>query len=498
MPWTKSKRLILNLMLALVASIACSLITATAQAQSMTDIVTVTVGGIYDGPSGAGFRNDGLKYGSITPGVTSNGYTYIAVADNGAFSRKGVGIPPSSWIHISGLASNPGQSWLTSVTALGVTTTGAKATSYTYSGGIASWLWTGTSWGMSSGTAQVSITHLAPPIGYLDLKYVIVGVDYAPPGSKSTVSYGNNTIRGTGATDTHSYKTDVSLTNTGDIGANLFGIAAGGVTGTFDLDYQQVSSNSSSVTVTNTTALTDVIPGPSSSAVGVDHDYDVIWVWLNPEAAEYVGNNTVSFAGYGYNAEDDHAGVEVVPIQVAQLKNPSLMSAGLKARLARTWDGSGVGGLTTSDYSAILTADPFATNSSYNPGTDPNHRFQAATDQTIPYVPPAPGGLPVTVTGNFTTQTATSTSQSATNQYTVGFSITFSSSADWVAEFSEKLTISASYTITDMWSSSLNSTVGKTAAYSITGPQVSDNYTGPVSFQVYRDNVYGSFMFYPL
>jgi hypothetical protein len=35
-------------------------------------------------------------------------------------------------------------------------------------------------------------------------------------------------------------------------------------------------------------------------------------------------------------------------------------------------------------------------------------------------------------------------------------------------------------------------------SYSVTGPQSSDNYTGPVSFQVYRDNIYGSFMFYPL
>ena len=34
------------------------------------------------------------------------------------------------------------------------------------------------------------------------------------------------------------------------------------------------------------------------------------------------------------------------------------------------------------------------------------------------------------------------------------------------------------------------------AAYSITGPQASDNYTGPVVFDVYQDNVYGTFAFY--
>jgi len=26
----------------------------------------------------------------------------------------------------------------------------------------------------------------------------------------------------------------------------------------------------------------------------------------------------------------------------------------------------------------------------------------------------------------------------------------------------------------------------------------SDKYTGPMSFQVWRDNIYGSFMFYPV
>jgi hypothetical protein len=35
---------------------------------------------------------------------------------------------------------------------------------------------------------------------------------------------------------------------------------------------------------------------------------------------------------------------------------------------------------------------PFGASSSYNPATDPNQRFQALTNTTIPYVPPAPGG----------------------------------------------------------------------------------------------------------
>lgn len=462
----------------------------------MTDVVTLTAGGIYNGPTSAGFWAG--RYGSVSPTVTSNGYSYQQIVNNAAFVRKGFSTPASSQISVGGLSADPGQSWLTSVGALGVTTTGATATKYTYSGGVATWEWDNTPWGIQSGTVQVSITHGAPPLGYLDLKYVIVAVDYAPPGSKSTVTYNNSLVRGTAATDEHSYKTEVEITNTGDIGANLFGIVGGGLTGSTDVDYQQLTDNQSSVTVTNTTNLSDQVPGPMNSSLGVDHDFDVIWVWLNPAAAEYVGPNTVSFAGYGYNAQDDFAGSEIVPIQVQQLKNPASMSSGLVSRLARSWDTSGLGGLTTADYANILGADPFANSPSYNPTTDPTNRFQAMTDTTVPYVPPAPGGQPVTVSGSFQTQTATSTSQSAQNQYSVKFTLLFSSGIDWIADFSSKLMIQDSYTITDKWSSTINSTTGRTASYSITGPQSSDNYPGPVSFQVYRDNVYGSFMFYPL
>lgn len=466
-----------------------------AQAQNMTDIVSVTVGGIYAGPTSAGYWVG--RYGSASPAVTSNGYAYQYIVDNGEFTRKGVGVSPSSQLAIT-FPSNPGQAWLSSVTANGVTTSGSSAR-YTFSAGLAIWSWDTTSWNISSGTAQFSITHLAPPLGYLDLKYQIVGIDYAPPGAKSSVTYGQNTVRGTATTSSSSYKTDVQVTGTGGINNGIKGVGAAGITTTADYDYQQSSSSGSSVTINNTTAFTDVVPGPSSSTLGVDHDYDVIWVWLNPEAAIYVGTNTVSLAGYAFNDQDDFFGAEVVPIQVIQLKNPSLMSAGLVQRLSRAWDTTGLGGLTSADYSVLLAADPFAVSTTYNPATDPNHRFQGATSETVPYVPPAPGGQPITSTGTLTTQTATSTSQSATHQYSVGFTITFSADGNvWGTDYSAELKIATTYTTTDMWSSTLNSTAGKTASYSITGPQASDNYTGPVSFQVYRDNVYGSFMFYPL
>jgi hypothetical protein len=125
----RAAQILLLLSAALVASTA-------AHAQNMTDVVTITAGGIYLGPEGAGFKAIGLSYGSAAPAVTSNGYTYEEICDNGAFSRKGVGVSPSSQIAIGGFPSNPGQAWLTSATANGVTTQGSAAT-YSYSGGVA-------------------------------------------------------------------------------------------------------------------------------------------------------------------------------------------------------------------------------------------------------------------------------------------------------------------------------------------------------------------------
>jgi len=54
---------------------------------------------------------------------------------------------------ISGLAADPGQSSLASVTVNGVTLTGASASSYTYGGGFAQWQWTGSTFNLVAGNS---------------------------------------------------------------------------------------------------------------------------------------------------------------------------------------------------------------------------------------------------------------------------------------------------------------------------------------------------------
>jgi hypothetical protein len=60
------------------------------------------------------------------------------------------------------------------------------------------------------------------------------------------------------------------------------------------------------------------------------------------------------------------------------------------------------------------------------------------------------------------------------------------------------LNLKISHTWTTSTRSSTTNTLspGQKAAFSITGPAASDNYTGPTAIQIWRDNIYGSYMFY--
>jgi hypothetical protein len=89
--------------------------------------------------------------GSMSPTKTSDGLTYTTVDDfQGPYIAEGDVI-------LSGFTSDPGQGWLGSVTAVGVTKTAATAT-YSYSSGQATWTWS--EFGFTgSGTATVQITH---------------------------------------------------------------------------------------------------------------------------------------------------------------------------------------------------------------------------------------------------------------------------------------------------------------------------------------------------
>ena len=118
--------------------------------------------------------------------------------------------------------------------------------------------------------------------------------------------------------------------------------------------------------------------------------------------------------------------------------------------------------------------------------------------QSFNYQPPPSGGQPITQTFSVATQTTSTQGQTAQNTYSSGFTVDFNTGVNILGVLGLETKVMNVYTTTDRWSHEVNKTSGKTASLSITGPAVADNYTGPVTIQVWRDNVYGSFMFYPL
>jgi hypothetical protein len=339
--------------------------------------------------------------------------------------------------------------------------------------------------------------------GALKLKYQVLGVDYAPPGAKSTVNYSGTTMQGTSTSNSFTWNNKTTVTVTAST-KEKFLIFGGGGSLAASGSYEQEADDSNSITISNTTGMSDIVLGPASSAAGIDHDYDVIWVWLNPELELAIpAPYQIQWSGYTYDAQDDAQEMEVKSLFVWQLKNPSLLPAGLASRLARSWDTSGLGGLTAADYTAILAADPFVANPAFDPNTDTSGRYDLQIGEALNYDPAPPGGQPVTQTYSVMSQTTTSAGKGSSDTRSVGATVDLNFGASinlsiFSASFALDVKTSDTYTSMNKWSQSNNGGSGQTATLSITGPASTDNYQGPTTIQVWKDNVYGTFMFYPV
>ncbi|HET9283813.1 MAG TPA: hypothetical protein VFR24_17810 [Candidatus Angelobacter sp.] len=368
-----------------------------------------------------------------------------------------------------------------------------------------------------------------PVTGFVGPKYVVLAVTYAPPGSGSSVVYSNSNLLGTSIALTNTF-TSTTTQNTmvgGGIKINLviFTINIGG-SSTSSNQFTQEADTSSSVEVKETTTLSTTIPGPSSSAVGLNHDVDIIWVWLNP-LMNFTVNSSNSLTWTGFSSDGrDPAGsgeMDIIGISVAYLNGHQAMPANIADVLARRWspripcdstdpfcgaDGTEDPGLNANDLAAILQADPFA-NPNYvinipsGSNCTADGRFCRTTNQTLQYVPPPAGGQPVTQSYSMMHQTTDTAGQSASDSRQVGFGSDLNASANppqgstdlFTISFNADLKKSKTLTTTNKWSATSTDQVGQTAMVTVKGPASTDNYTGPVEFEVFQDNIYGTFMF---
>jgi hypothetical protein len=424
-------------------------------------------------------------------------------------------------------------------------------------------------------------------------KFMVVNIQYAPPGSGSALTYNNQTTQGSSTGTENSFAHSESLTATVGVNLGIFSLKDS-VANT----WINTQDSSSTVSLNSMTTDSEAVPGPcnvtpgtqtcapsgqTAQSLGVDHESDVIWVWLNP-VTDYVITSPNSFVWNGFASDPNdpnsrNGGMDVIPLSVSQLDGTSAITQAEWNVLDRNWDptsSGGAGPITQQDLQTILARDPFATNlsgvgrataltnvptGSQYPIFDPNiptydpvtqacgnrYDFTPGYDMTFPFSPLGTNNQAVTQDYKLTTTTAQSSSSSTTDTYkvAVGTSVMFKqnlgtnlgplgdllcATADTQAEMtawggsckaintydpssnklpstdpgsgsqnilSETLKFSGYVQWTNKWTSSKNNSVLQTEDLSIKNPLSTDSYTGPEQMQVWTDNLYGTFMFYP-
>jgi hypothetical protein len=388
--------------------------------------------------------------------------------------------------------------------------------------------------------------------GFINPKYMVVGVMYAPPGSSSFVEYTDTTTVGSTSTISSSFQNDVgfSVTIKGGVGIPATGIASGGVklTYTQSSDYTQGTSSSTSTTVTQAASVSHKVGGtPTFSPLTNDDDYIVLWI--NPELlvtyTAPVGSTSASLVmtGYAFDPNDPASGAppasgpyisgpDIIEVQVGCLNGHiscpstlgwlndvegtgSYVNSGLLARAWQapsngySWPAGEVAGLTFSDICQILSFDPLAETPSECPIQNDYTLLSSLPSTTsdgrytkIGY-PPNPINYPVGgATTPYTLTQTNSLSESEGNSTTIkqAFSLSEELEVSFLGIFSADTTLKESDTLT--WSYSTLSALSTSSilmnALSVTGPPDTPAYSGPVEFLAYQDNTFGTFVFVPL
>jgi hypothetical protein len=317
-----------------------------------------------------------------------------------------------------------------------------------------------------------------PPVsGTLQPKYYILAVIYAPPGtqgggSKSSVAYGSGSTIGSTVSSSNSFKQNYSVSVSAEAGF----LGSGGEVGA-SYSYGRNSSNSQSLEIKKTSAHEISVTGPSTD--GIDHDRDLIYLWLNPKLNLRL-TATQAVWGLGNNGL-----VDIQYVYVGWLKDPSLMPPGVAQRLQAY-------GITSADYSEMLKTDPFANGAT----AIDSERYQAdALHTTFPYEPPyAPGeSVPLMKFTAVYSDTASSSS-SLQKEHSVG--LTLSGSASFIDLVKTKFKNQNTWTWTNTNTSSSSTSTSESASVTVAGPAY--GYTGPTDMVVYYDLIYKTFLFAPV
>ncbi len=323
--------------------------------------------------------------------------------------------------------------------------------------------WSGLTNVNQSSKTSPSLSSKFIQTGTIQPKYHVLSVMYAPPGTEgkanpSSVSYSTGSSLGTTVSTTSAFKSTVKVEAEGTGGGASFG-------------YSHSSSNTDSIQITKTEGSTETLGGPSSD--GIDHNQDRFSLWLNPILTVTIGPGKA--VNWKLGVSDGP--MRIQEVTVAQLKNPALLSPGVKADFDKV-------GMTTDDFATILALNPFAASANYVP--DPN-RYEPLS-QSIPYDPPYSDQGLGSDAHSYTVSTANinASSQTLESKYSVGVKLNLD-----FGVFKLKSSTELEWTNSSTDSTSTGST--QSATVTITGPAY--GYTGPTDVLVYWDKLYNTFAF---
>lgn len=293
------------------------------------------------------------------------------------------------------------------------------------------------------------------------------GAGVATPGAAGTVAYTNQTSSGTTVSASHAFTGGITATAT--VGSPF-------ASASISVNASKTIGDSNSLQIQSTAAAQLSLKGPAAD--GIDHDYDIFYIWLNPIISVNATPQNAATWALGFTGPEPN----VIDVQVGELKNPPT--------IPRTHNMTTLqqAGLTQSDFDTILKSDPFAFDPVAGPGTTPaGNRYtklkQAGNPVVYSFLTGETPGAMLTLT-NAQTDTSTST---VTNNY----GVTASATAGAGKLFQASLSFSFQWTN----SASKATLTGQTQTATFTIAQPSVNWTGAHDIDIYWDGLYSSFMF---
>jgi hypothetical protein len=287
----------------------------------------------------------------------------------------------------------------------------------------------------------------------------------------------------------------------------------------------QTIKDTQSITLSWSTANVYKTLGTPNTFAPVNNDYDLVYLWLNPVEEFAINGSTVIWNGFGYDANDQN-GMDIVAIPVGYLNGDfGPMPADITALTNRSWASgqqfaSGQSAaIDSAEFAAIATYDPFSSSTygtdyiGYNPpnSTTSDNRFTLTTcnsGNSVSYQQPPLGQSPSVYTCTLGYSAVSTNSQAITTSNKTAFSLDLSFTGGKFISVMQDFQYASTQTTTTESDNSIANSQASSAVLSITSPcysstapcnQVYDSSGNePVEFEIYQDDMYGTFMLAPV